>query len=141
MGSQISGSSLNSSLFRLAVIISDRMDPQSLGRLLCTGKNPLGSRRVLQLAITHYTDDLRNFAASTELHRDFEPVAPTDRCKKKVGGGRCRQPASTLSVARLCSKHRCTAVNDSNLIGLRLFRQATRGCGDPGWENFMERRD
>jgi hypothetical protein len=26
------------------------------------------------------------------------------------------------------------------LIGLRLLRQATRGCGDPEWENFMQRR-
>ena len=116
------------------------MDPKALGSLLCAAKNPLGDSRALEAVIANYKEDLRTFAASTELHGDFEAVAPIDRCKKKVGSGRCRQLACALSVAQLCNKHRCTDVNDNNLIGLRLFRQATRGCGDAEWENFMQRR-
>ena len=107
------------------------MDPQMLGRLLCAAKTPLGSERVLQVIVESYKEDLLAFAADTMLHREFKPVPPTERCKKKVGRGRCRQPASKLSVAQLCSRDRCTEVNDSNIIATRLTMQYFRGCGDP----------
>ena len=116
------------------------MDPQMLGRLLCAAKTPLGSERVLEAIVQSYKQDLRAFAADTYLHRHFEPVPPTERCKKKVGRGRCRQPASKLSIAQLCSRHCHTEANDSNLIGMCIFRNVFRECGDPGLENLFKRR-
>ena len=95
------------------------MDPTMLGRLVCASKTPLGNERVLQVIIDNYKDEFRTFAATTFLHRDFEAVTPTDRCKQKVGRGRCRHPACKLSIAQFCNRHTNKNVNDWNIIGIR----------------------
>ena len=109
------------------------MDLQSLGRLRCSAKAPGGA--LLDAIVAHYKADLRAFAGSTQLRDAIVPVLPTARCKKPVGRGRCRAPASDLAVVQLCKRHRCTEVNDSNIIGLRMFRQMVKGV--PAWENVM----
>ena len=109
------------------------MDLQSLGRLRCSAKAPGGA--VLDAIVAHYKADLRAFAESTQLRDAIAPVLPTARCKKRVGRGRCRAPASDLAVVQLCKRHRCTEVNDSNIIGLRMFRQSMERV--PVWENIM----
>ena len=112
------------------------MDLQSIARLLTCSKTPLPG--VTEILVDCYKEDLRTFASTTMLHKDFDAKDPTYRCKKKVGRGRCTKAAHTLCVAQLCTKHRRTEVNDSNVIGIRLFQEMEL----PGFPAlFMGRND
>ena len=115
------------------------MDFKATGRLLCTAKRPLREHSgLLQVIIDNYKEDIRTFAASTEMHRCLGLLPPAGRCKQRDGRGRCRRAVSAAAVVQLCGVHMFTETGDSNIVALRLFRQQYQGV--PAWDTSMERQ-
>ena len=95
------------------------MDAASVRKLLCASKAPLGNAGTAILQA--YKDDARDFARRSMFHRDVAIVDPPGRCKKKVGGGRCRRTISRGAIVQLCRTHMETDVSDYNLEDARAF--------------------
>ena len=81
-------------------------------------------------------DDARDFARRSVLHEEVEIVHPPERCKKRVGRGRCRRAVSRGCIIQICASHMKTAVSDENLDSLRQFHTLVPEGNDPRWRQI-----
>ena len=95
------------------------MDAASVRKLFCVSKDPLG--KVGKALLEGYKDDARAFAQSTMFRGDVTLVEPAKRCRKRIGGGRCRRSVSDGAIIQVCTKHSRSETSDANLDGFRVF--------------------
>ena len=110
------------------------MDAASVNKLLCVSRAPLSNAG--DVMIQTYKDDSRDFARRSMFCRDVEIMNPPERCKKRVGGGRCRRAVSRGAIVQLCVSHMETVVSDYNLDSLRQFRTLVQEGSDPTWRQI-----
>ena len=103
-------------------------------KLLCAARVPFGS--AVDVVVQMYKDDARDFARRSMLHGEVEIVHPPERCKKRVGRGRCRRAVSRGCIIQLCVSHMETAVSDYNLDSLRQFHTLVPEGNGPTWRQL-----
>jgi hypothetical protein len=110
------------------------MDAASVRKLLCVSRAPLGNAG--DVVIQMYKDDTRDFARRSMLHGEVEIVHPPERCKKRVGRGRCRRAVSRGCIIQICASHMETTVSDWNLDSLRQFHTLVPEGNDQRWRQI-----